>query len=393
MKRNNFSNPSKTAWLLICGLLIVSLAGCLPAQAGQGITSSPVSATPTQVLPATVLPSATPTPTDQPTKTPVPEPTRTPSPEPPPEITLLFTGQIVPGRCVEAGVQERGEADSIYDAVRPLIEGADLAVATVNGTISEFSPKTGCVATFVLTGSPVHADAIQRAGFDAASVATNHIKNCNLSNCGNKAFFETLDNLRRVGVVPIGAGENLEEGLKPVYFDVKGVRFGIVSLGEIEPLAFAGEDTPGIGVLSEENLRAALQEAGQEADVVIAMPHWGPEYTARPNWNQLRYARIAVEAGADLVVGNHTHVVQAVQEINGVPVFYGLGNFVFDQAWSTETTQSVILVVRYRGTNLENYELIPVVAARDGVLRLADDGEAAEILGRIEEASRRLPVP
>ena len=313
--------------------------------------------------------------------------------EPIPEITLLFSGQIVPGRCVEAGVQARGEADSIYDAVRPLIQAADLAVATVNGTISEYSPKTGCVVTFVLTGSPMHADAIQRAGFDAVSVATNHIKNCKLSNCGNRAFFETLENLRRVGVIPIGAGENLAEGLQPVYFDIKGVRFGIVSLGEIEPMAFAGEDFPGIAVLNEENLRAAIGAARKEADVVIVMPHWGPEYSARPNWNQLTLASIAVEAGADLVVGNHTHVVQAVQELGGVPVFYGLGNFVFDQAWSTETTQSVLLVVHYRGVNLESYELIPVGAARDGVLHLAEAGEAEEILKRIETASKDLPVP
>lgn len=393
MKSNLPAMPSRRTWPFVWCVLVLVLAGCLPVQAGQEVVLSSTSPAPTQNLPLPTMPVVIPTASRQPTDTQAPAPTPTPSPEPPPEITLVFTGQIVPGRCVEAGVQARGEADSIYDAVRPLIQGADLAVATVNGTISEFSPKTGCVATFVLTGSPLHADAIQRAGFDAASVATNHIKNCNLSNCGNTAFFETLDNLNRVGVIPIGAGENLAEGLQPGLFDVKGVTFGIVSLGEIEPLAFASEDTPGIAVLTEENLRAAIQEARQEADVVIVMPHWGPEYTARPNWNQLTYAHIAVEAGADLVIGNHTHVVQAVQEIDGVPVFYGLGNFVFDQAWSTETTQSVILVVHFRGMILENYELIPAVAARDGVLRLAEGDEAADILERIEIASQSLPVP
>jgi poly-gamma-glutamate capsule biosynthesis protein CapA/YwtB (metallophosphatase superfamily) len=327
------------------------------------------------------------------TFTPTPEPSITPTltQTPLPEIRLLFTGIIVPGRCVEAEVAARGDADYIYDNVRDLIQGADLAVGTLNGTISEFSPKTGCVVTFALVGSPLHADALAAAGFDAVSAATNHIKNCNHSNCGDRAFLETLENLTRVGIVPIGAGLNHGDAMQPKVFEVKEVRFGIVSLGEIEPLAFAGEDTPGIAILNEQNLREAIAEARRLSDVVIAMPHWGPEYSPHPNWNQRTYAQIAVEAGADLVVGNHTHVVQAIQSIDEVPIFYGLGNFVFDQTWSVETRQSVILVVTFRGTTYQGYELIPVVTDMDGTVHQASEAEAAEILARIAEASRRLP--
>ena len=78
-------------------------------------------------------------------------------------------------------------------------------------------------------------------------------------------------------------------------------------------------------------MRLALDKARQISDVVIALPHWGPEDELLPNWIQRGQARYIVNAGADLVVGNYTHVVQAYQTIDEIPVFYGLGNFVFDQ--------------------------------------------------------------
>jgi poly-gamma-glutamate capsule biosynthesis protein CapA/YwtB (metallophosphatase superfamily) len=236
-------------------------------------------------------------------------------------------------------------------------------------------------------GEAGNADALQRAGFDVMSVATNHIKNCGLMNCGDRAFFDTLDNLRRVGILPVGAGANHAEAMQPVVVKLNGVRFGIVSLGQIEPMAFAGEDTPGIAVLNPENLRAAIAAARQVSDVVIAMPHWGPEDVPWPNYIQRDLAQQLVAAGADLVVGNHTHVVQGLQEISGVQVFYGLGNFVFDQDWDLAHQQGVIALVRYRGAAYQGYELIPTHVDGDGAVRLALGEEAKQILRRIEDAS------
>jgi poly-gamma-glutamate synthesis protein (capsule biosynthesis protein) len=238
-------------------------------------------------------------------------------------------------------------------------------------------------------GSPDNADALARAGFDVMSVATNHIKNCNSNTCGDRAFFDTLANLQRVGILPVGAGKDLAEAMQPVVVTVNGIRFGFVSLGQIEPMAFAGQDSPGIAVLNQENLRSAIAAARQVSDVVIAMPHWGPEDVPVPNWSQRNLARVAVEAGADLVVGNHTHVVQAVQEIDGVKVFYGLGNFVFDQGLQ-DHKQGVILKIKFEGTRLVGYELVPTHVDRDGRVHLAGPQEATEIFQRIDQASQAI---
>jgi poly-gamma-glutamate synthesis protein (capsule biosynthesis protein) len=119
------------------------------------------------------------------------------------------------------------------------------------------------------------------------------------------------------------------------------------------------------------------------------MPHWGSEDNFVPNWNQRTQAKWLTAAGAGLVVGNHTHVVQAIQDVNGVPVFYGLGNFVFDQGLR-DHRQGVILLVKFRGTQYAGFELIPVRHDRDGRVHIAGPEEAAEILEMIRQASDML---
>ena len=382
-------------------LHLIWLSLLLLAACSSPVTVAPLGSDPTELpLPSTTLPptetaivtasdpltlipsataSLTPTPTHSATETEIPV------------IELVFTGQIVPGRCVQAGVEAQGNANYIYQAVLPILSGADLTVAALNGSISDHSPKMGCVKTFVLTGGSIHAEAMASAGIDVVSVATNHIKNCGPSNCGDRAFLDTLLHLRAAGIVPVGGGLNYAEALQPVVVEIQGVRFVFVSLGQIESRAFADADSPGIAVLNEANLNHALSEARSLGDVIVALPHWGPEYVAQPNYLQLKLAQLAVDAGADLIIGNHTHVIQAHQELGGVPVFYGLGNFVFDQTWSDETTWSIIVRVRFLGSILESYEIIPVISAKDGTLRLAAGEEAERISNWIAAANDSLP--
>lgn len=336
-------------------------------------------------IPSTISPSSpSPTPTEQPLQTAATEEA---------QITLLFTGVIVPARCVQSSIDARGDASYVYDEVRDLISVADLAVGTLNTTLSDLSTHTGCIVTYVLVSDSRSAKAAGDAGFDVMSVATNHIKNCSGASCGDnydRAFFDTLDNLRANNIQPVGAGMSQEDALQSVVVEVKGIRFGFVSLGIVEPNAFAGEDLPGIAELTDENLKAAIANAQGESDVVIVMPHWGPEDSSQPNSYQLHFAQVAVDAGADVVVGNHTHVVQAIQQINGIDVFYGLGNFVFDQNWDLAHQQGVILQLHFTGTNYTGYDLIPTHVDGNGTVHIAGPDEAVEILQRIQDASDQL---
>ena len=374
-------------WLLIPVALVAALR-VKPAGVGDIFV---------EVSPPTATFTATPF--NPVTKTPVPTllpptataiPTETPLP---PFTTLLFTGVIVPARCVQAAIDARGDAEYVYDEVRHLIQAAELAVGTLNTTLSDASAHTGCVETFLLTSDSRSAVAMANAGFDVMSVATNHIMNCAGDSCGlgyTLAFRDTLDNLRLNNILPVGAGLTHPEAMQSVVVEVEGVRVGFVSLGMVNEVVFAGENWPGIAVLNDDNLREAIEAARDAADVVIVMPHWGPEDSPNPNPDQLHLAQLAVEAGADLVVGNHTHVVQAIEQINGVDVFYGLGNFIFDQTWDLAHQQGVILLVHFEGTKYLGYELIPTHVDGDGTVHIAGAAEAAQILERIEQASSRI---
>jgi poly-gamma-glutamate capsule biosynthesis protein CapA/YwtB (metallophosphatase superfamily) len=388
--------------LLPSFLLAFIIAGCAGniAPANNPSATAIIESPPTETLnspPVVELPTATITQAAPATAIPTATNMVTPSPTPEPAITtLLFTGAIVPGRCVQAAIDEQGNADFLYQDVRDLISGADIAVGTLNAALSDYPPRTGCVKTFVLVGGSNNADAMANAGFDVMSVATNHIKNCGLSACGDRAFLDTLDNLDRVGILSVGAGGNIQEALKPVVVEVNGIRFGFVSLGEVESRAFADENTPGIAPLpgdfakAEENLRSAIAAARISADVVIAMPHWGSDYSDTPNYRQLFFDQVAVDAGADLVIGNHPHVIQGMRTIKGISVFYSLGSFVFDQDWSRETQQGIVVVVTFEGTKLIDYEVIPVHIEGNGHVYIAASPEAEEILERFQQISDKL---
>lgn len=338
--------------------------------APQPTANTPALDTPTS-LPSPTISTSSPTATEVPT------------------TTLAFTGVIVPARCVQASLDEKGDSDYPYEEVRSIIHDADLAVGVFNATMSDRVEHTGCVWTYQLVGSPDNADAMQRAGFDLMSVATNHIKDCGLmkSWC-NETFFDTLDNLRRVGIPHVGAGKDLQEALQPAVLEVNGVRFGFVALGDskMDERVFAAEDNPGIAHLDETNLRTAIAAARKISDVVITLPHWGSEDNFVPNWIQRVQAQQLATAGADLVVGNHTHVVQAIQTVDSTPVFYGLGNFVFDQGLR-DHRQGVILLVYFKGNQYSGYKLIPTHVDRDGRVHIAGQEEAAEILQSIELSS------
>ena len=399
--RTKHSSPKKFAIGLLFILWLI-LSGCrgervIPLPTAISLTSTPgwMKVSLPMVMQDAPGEAFTPTEVNPSTTDPAPgiAPMETSPGQPQPEITLLFTGVIVPARCVQAAIEARGNADYVYDEVRELISSVDLAVGTLNTSLSDLSTPTGCIETYLLVGDAHSAGAASTAGFDVMSVATNHIKNCSGASCKdyfNRAFYDTLDNLRENGILPVGAGENQEDATQPVVREVQGIRFGFVSLGMIEPNAFAGEDSPGIAELNDEHLRDAIDAARQVSDVVIAMPHWGPEDAADPDSNQLHFAQVAVTAGADVVVGNHTHVVQAIQQIDGIDVFYGLGNFIFDQTWDLAHQQGVILLLHFSGADYTGYELIPTHVDGDGTVHIAGSEEAAQILQRIEAASRNL---
>ena len=182
--------------------------------------------------------------------------------------------------------------------------------------------------------------------------------------------------------------------------EIKGIKFGFVGFSEFLPdHSTSKSGHAGIAYASEDSVRHSVSAARQQADVVIASFHWGVEYSSRPRQREIKLAQSAVEAGADLVLGHHPHVLQGLQTIitnkeNATRrslVAYSLGNFVFDspRVWDKRLNQTIALRCTFNRSGLVAYEAVPM-AIEVYRPRPANEVEAREILMRLDKLSAEL---
>jgi poly-gamma-glutamate synthesis protein (capsule biosynthesis protein) len=226
------------------------------------------------------------------------------------------------------------------------------------------------------------------------SHAANHIKDCGNATCGDLAVTETKANLQAAGVLAVGSGASIEYAREPVIVERNGLRFAFLAYDDIAPYYHATETAAGAAPLDPATIGNDIMVARARllADVVVVLPQWGVEYTTSPSARQREAAAIAAYAGADLIVGNHPHWVQAHEQLGQVFVAYALGNFVFDQDWSLETQQGAMLEVTFTGTRVTRTRYLPIRIYDEYQPRLAEPVEASAILDRIEAASAALAV-
>jgi poly-gamma-glutamate capsule biosynthesis protein CapA/YwtB (metallophosphatase superfamily) len=310
----------------------------------------------------------------------------------PPTTILLFTGDINPGRCVAKAMLASGDFNWPYEVLASDLQAADILVGSLDGSLTDRAAPDECPDAMNLNGPARVADGLRFAGFDVITVATNHAKNCGLAGCWNKALLDTLDNLSAAGIQPVGGGRNLAEARRPVVVERNGTRFAFLGVSDIGVDMLATATEPGTNPLKRADIVADIQAARQIADVVIVLPQWGGEYTHTPNWQQFNWAGLMMAAGATLVIGNQAHWVQAVETFPHGVVAYALGNFVFDQTWSTPTQQAVLFEATFRGAKLTGWRLRPIHISADFQPHWADPAEAAQILADIDQAGREPPV-
>ena len=139
-------------------------------------------------------------------------------------------------------------------------------------------------------------------------------------------------------------------------------------------------------------MRADIKKArAAGADVVIVYPHWGTEYTPKPFAGQQALARAVIDAGADMVIGNHAHWVGAMEVYKGKPIWYALGNFVFDQDWSEPTMEGITLELTFDGADLVQVRMRPHVILDKAQPNFMDPaGTGRVVMGQLFDASKRL---
>lgn len=250
------------------------------------------------------------------------------------EVTLAFGGDILfdPSYSVMASLLQRagGIHDSISEDLMDEMKNADIMMIN-----NEFPYSGRGIPTegkqFTFRARPEYVSILEEMGIDIVSLANNHAYDY-----GEEAFLDTIDTLAGIGMPYVGAGRNLEEASKPVYFIAGDMKIAIVSATQIERLDnpdTKGADDSSAGVfrcLNPDRLLEAVREAKENSDFVVVYIHWGTENTAEVDWLQLDQAPKIADAGADLIIGDHPHCLQPIEYVNGVPVVYSLGNFWFN---------------------------------------------------------------
>ena len=277
----------------------------------------------------------------------------------PTQVSVAFAGDILfdPGYAVMSKLQQNG--GQISAGIAPdLIEemrSADIMVLNNEFPYSDRGTPTP-EKQFTFRARPQTVSYLGDLGVDLVSLANNHAYDY-----GETAFLDTMDTLAQAGIAYVGAGRNLQEARRPVYFGVNNMKIAFVAATQIERLD--NPDTKGAtdtsaGVFrcwNGDNLLETVREARQNSDFVIVFLHWGTENQDTIDWAQEKQAPEVAEAGADLIIGAHPHCLQQISMVNGVPVVYSLGNFWFNS--KTVDTGMVKVVLNENG--LQSLQFIP----------------------------------
>ncbi|HET7030689.1 MAG TPA: CapA family protein, partial [Candidatus Limnocylindrales bacterium] len=238
-------------------------------------------------------------------------------------------------------------------ALRHLLESADLAIANFENPAPD-SYRYHTTGT-VFSANPKLIAGLADAGIDWVGIANNHIRDA-----GGEGILETIANLKRYGIRSSGAGKNLKAARTPAILDVRGVKVAFLAYDTIAKSYGATSERAGSAQMSAAAVRTDVKTARKAgADLVVVMPHWGIEYRSTPFPRQQELARYAIDAGADMVIGNHAHWAGAMEVWDGKPIWYALGNFVFDQTWSEPTMEGITLELTFRGGTLVQARMRP----------------------------------
>ncbi len=309
------------------------------------------------------------------------------------DFTLCFAGDIslADDAVTTAKLAENGNDISkcISPELLDMMKAAD--VMCVN---SEFTFTTrgqtipGKLYSF--RGNPERVSVYKDMGVDLALLANNHAYDY-----GEISLLDTIDTFNKADIKYFGAGKNLDEAMSPVYFEIDGKTVAFVAASRAEKnqkTPQATEDSAGILRCYDPTLFIeAIKEADANADFVIACVHWGTEYSTVLEDVQLETGKQYLDAGADAIVGSHSHCLQGMEYYNGKPIIYSLGNYWFNN----KTLDSMLLKLHFSGdSNNQSLEvsMVPAIQSGSTVSIVKDAAEQERIYAHVEKISINVEI-
>lgn len=281
--------------------------------------------------------------------------------------SVLFVGDVMLARGVEMHMREHGY-EYPFERIRTLMGEYDAVVGNLETAIPEGHVPTP-VNTFQFSIPETFAEELTHAGFSMLSLANNHT-----GDFGEDGLRHTRTALRDAGVHTIGHPQHINETSSTIVA-LGRLRMSIIALN-------ATWDEPDTASIIE-----VLEKAEEESDIQIVTIHWGEEYALMGNNAQRTLAHALIDNGADAIIGHHPHVVQHIEAYKGAPIFYSLGNFIFDQYWNDDVQNGLAVGVHVDGRAV-TYRLIPVTSVdRASAPRLMDREERRAFLATLAARS------
>ncbi len=269
------------------------------------------------------------------------------------------------GKCIDSRIVNHLKASDIFLINHEFSTG------------SRGAPLRNKSWTFQASASDL--DILKDMGADIVSLANNHV-----FDYGEEGFNDTLDNLKSVGIPYIGAGRNLDEAKRPYYFVINGCKVGIVAASRAEKVSFtpvATENTSGVmGTYDNADFLEVIRTAKANCDLLFVYVHWGTENSTVLEKAQTDGAREYIDAGADVIVGAHTHCLQGMEFYKGKPVIYSVGNFWFN----SKTLDSCVMTFTVDGDMNVTTQLLPLQQKGCETTLLTEKDDARALFDRVE---------
>jgi len=296
-----------------------------------------------------------------------------------PPTSILFLGDIMLSRGVAYQITKNNDPYYPFRNVQTLFQQNDFIFANFESPVIDGQEIHAGQTTFRVDEKL--APILKEMNFSVVSLANNH-----MLDFGQKGLLNTLKILYENKIQYVGAGQNYQEAHQYKILEKNGIKFAFLAYNDSDVVPKTDEATesrPSTAFMDVGVLKKDVAKAGAAADFIIVSMHSGTEYQEGPNSRQIEFGHAAIEAGADLVIGHHPHIVQKIEKYENGYIFYSLGNFIFDQMWSQETKQGIAAQIQFSRSEIKEIEIIPFVIENFSQPKIISQKDSPEIFQKI----------
>lgn len=271
-------------------------------------------------------------------------------------VSISLVGDIMLDGRVRAQINENG-TEYLWEMVKEYFQNDDITIGNLETSITTRGTKWED-KKYNFRSDPKNLITMKESGIDVLTLGNNHTLDY-----GYEGLLDTLEYLDKSDIKRVGGGKNKKEAMEGVIIDKDGLKVAVLSFSRVVPDVrwYATDKRPGIVGAYDPHINeviAKIEEIKKESDVVILSIHWGIERSIEPRKEEVALAKKLIDAGADVIMGHHPHVLQGVEIYKGKPIFYSLGNFMFGKR-NDITAETMIAQVNFKDKEIDNIRIIP----------------------------------